>query len=1022
MTEQELQTVVAAVIQALKTNGKTIDQLTSVQTLQNSDCFEVSGGRKVSYEVLLDLLSDAIVIDTDGITADIANVVIQSVSFSVTGSTATLSIKQQGYDAKTVSVPVATDSQSGIITAADKVKLDSAYTTANSAAAAASGAQSTANQALTAAGAAQTAASNASTAASNAQTAADVAQDAADAAQAAAEAAQKSSDGLSEAVGAMKKYGYKFIGVATPTTEPGTPSENVFYLATTEGDYTHFPTNVATDEGPIHFHIGADEVAILRYTKPTDDTPIITNWSKVTLNLAKGTAITEIRTEIDEVVNGKQKTTITTEFTANYQYIALETPIPSGTTIANISGKVLAMYDKVNGTQIGINFLVGTTQTIDAEVGCLRTLSGAGISVIEYGEEVAGLSEKVNDAISSAENASGSVQTLNTKLYGKEETIVSVTFSDTITQVKLDTPIPAGTKIYSDGKTIYYRDIDKNELAAAVEDTIVSTNKDIHYVSIYPTPTATKVVNIHYCDAVKGEVEDIAFAQDKDYVIVDKSDEFIRVGSVNHNDGTFVSSGSNFRTPYLYVGDVESVLAILPNIDSTAGMAFYDNEHTFINANIQNTQSNRWIMIPEGAVYMMTTCPDGVQPLLLLKKRAKKESKSIVENLAMRSNAELPSRSHLIYDYKDFVLDDGSPATPRVSLTGSSRVMLNTNDRLQDKKFVAHIRIADATTHVFFGNEDSSLSNADDYINTIEVRINGGKFQVWKITGTPTMLTEDTLSFSLNAGDVISVGYERFDKVEGSDYSKATYFIKSGENSFEKEFEYRNDITAGGVMYSSIAGLMGKAYIGISSGSSELLNYYIVSSNNPKAKVLIFGDSFTGGNTLSSAGTIHKRFCSLIKARIGDKDCVIAGKGGEEINAYSIEPMKRLASKYLPKYMIIELGENNANLLGYTTAMDNMLSYLKQIGVEPILMTVNAFGNKATGATDTRRSLRLSMEEYIKSKGCLYVDMFNACCIDENGVARYKDGYGLPDLIHPSVLGHQAIYEAFCNEVPEIFE
>lgn len=726
--------------------------------------------------------------------------------------------------------------------------------------------------------------------------------------------------------------------------------------------------------------------------------------------------------ELDEQINGKQKTTITTEFTENYQYIALATPIPRGTTIANISGKTLGLYDKVNGKQIGINFRVGTIQTIDEEVGCLRTLNGACISIIEYGEDKAGLTDKVDEAIKLVDNASGRVQTLNNKLYGKEETIVSVTFSDTITNVKLDTPILAGTKIYSDEKIIYYRDIDNNVLVYAAEDTIISTSKDIHYVSIYPKPTATKVVNIHFVDAVKGEVEDIAIAQDKDYVIVDKSDEFIRIGSANHNDGTFVSSGDFIRTPYLYVGDVESVLTTLPNTGSSAGMAFYDNEHTFINANIKNTQSNRWIMIPEGAVYMMTTCPADVQPLLLLKKRAKKESKSIVENLAMRSNVELPSRSHLIYDYKDFVLEDGSPATPRVSLNGSSRVMLNTNDRLQDKKFVAHIRIADATTPVFFGNYDASLSNADDYINTIEVRITGGKFQVWKIKDTHTMLTEDTIPFSLNAGDVILVGYERFDKVEGSDYSKATYFIKSGENSFEKEFEYRNDMNVNGVLYSSIAGLMGKAYVGISSGSAELLNYYIVSSNNPKAKVLIFGDSFTGGNTLSSAGNIHKRFCSLIKARIGDKDCVIAGKGGEEINAYSLEPMKRLASKYLPKYMIIELGENNENLLGYTTAMDNILSYLKHIGVEPILMTVNVFGNKATGATDTRRSLRLSMEEYIKRKGCLYVDMFNACCIDENGVARYKDGYGLPDLIHPSVIGHQAIYEAFCNEVPEIFE
>ena len=141
MTEQELQTVVAAVIQSLKTNGKTVAQLTEVQTLLNSDYFEISGGRKVSYEVLLDLLSAAIVIDTEGITADIAKVVIQSVAFNVTGSTATLSIKQAGYDAKTVSVPVATDEQAGIITAAQKVKIDTAYSTANSASTTATAAQ-----------------------------------------------------------------------------------------------------------------------------------------------------------------------------------------------------------------------------------------------------------------------------------------------------------------------------------------------------------------------------------------------------------------------------------------------------------------------------------------------------------------------------------------------------------------------------------------------------------------------------------------------------------------------------------------------------------------------------------------------------------------------------------------------------------------------------------------------------------------------------------------------------------------
>ena len=136
--------------------------------------------------------------------------------------------------------------------------------------------------------------------AETAQTTSTRAEGKADTAQAAAAAAKSTADGVAATVEAMKKYGYKFIGVATPTTDPGTPSENVFYLATTEGDYTNFPTNQLSEEGPIHFHLGADEVAILRYTKPTDDTPIITNWSKVTLNLTKGTAITEIRTTIEE--------------------------------------------------------------------------------------------------------------------------------------------------------------------------------------------------------------------------------------------------------------------------------------------------------------------------------------------------------------------------------------------------------------------------------------------------------------------------------------------------------------------------------------------------------------------------------------------------------------------------------------------------------------------------------------------------------------------------------------------------
>ena len=146
MTSEELQTIVAAVLSAIRTNSRTIDALTAVTELESTDCFEVAGGKKVSYGVLSALI--AATVDTGSLATDIAKATLQSVSFSVDGSTATLSVKQAGYNAVTASVPVATSSQSGIITATDKAHLDAAYTTANSAVTAAATADGKAEDAV----------------------------------------------------------------------------------------------------------------------------------------------------------------------------------------------------------------------------------------------------------------------------------------------------------------------------------------------------------------------------------------------------------------------------------------------------------------------------------------------------------------------------------------------------------------------------------------------------------------------------------------------------------------------------------------------------------------------------------------------------------------------------------------------------------------------------------------------------------------------------------------------------------
>ena len=326
MTQEEFQSIVNAVLSAIRTNSRTIAQLTAVPSLSDSDSFEVSGGKRVTYGVLKSLIASFSSADTDTLLAQINRKELQSASITTTETTATITIRNVGGTTISCSVPVATDNQAGIITATQKVKIDSAYSNAQSALTQAGEAKSavqTLNNKLgTASGIATLDANgklNSNQVPSNVVTdteldavedKADAAHSAADAAHGAADAAQSAASAVAATVKAMKKYGYKFMGVATPTTDPGTPSEKVFYLATTEGDYTNFPTNASTEQGPLYFHLGADEVAILRYTKPTDDSPIISNWSKVTLNLAKQSALAAVqaavgvnRTAIDDINN-----------------------------------------------------------------------------------------------------------------------------------------------------------------------------------------------------------------------------------------------------------------------------------------------------------------------------------------------------------------------------------------------------------------------------------------------------------------------------------------------------------------------------------------------------------------------------------------------------------------------------------------------------------------------------------------------------------------------------------------------
>lgn len=76
--------------------------------------------------------------------------------------------------------------------------------------------------------------------------------------------------------------GYQFVGIATPSTNPGTPDQNMFYLASTAGTYTNFGGLVLAD----------GEIAILKYNGA---------WSKDSTGAATQESVNQLGQEIQDI-------------------------------------------------------------------------------------------------------------------------------------------------------------------------------------------------------------------------------------------------------------------------------------------------------------------------------------------------------------------------------------------------------------------------------------------------------------------------------------------------------------------------------------------------------------------------------------------------------------------------------------------------------------------------------------------------------------------------------------------------
>lgn len=142
--------------------------------------------------------------------------------------------------------------------------------------------------------------------------------------------------------------GYQYVGIATPETNPGTPDQNVFYLASTAGTYVNFDSVVLAD----------GEIAILKYNGA---------WSKESTGAVSNESFSQLEQETIEIHNEVFGISLTQPTTKLHGYVS-----STGAIIQNANYSVFVDVSTLNGyhiTQQGVTpgdqyaFLKSKTET-----------------------------------------------------------------------------------------------------------------------------------------------------------------------------------------------------------------------------------------------------------------------------------------------------------------------------------------------------------------------------------------------------------------------------------------------------------------------------------------------------------------------------------------------------------------------------------------------------------------------------------------------------------------------------------
>ena len=392
--------------------------------------------------------------------------------------------------------------------------------------------------------------------------------------------------------------GYQFKGVATPATNPGTPDQNVFYIASEVGTYSNFGLSV-----------GENEVAVFLWNG---------TWSKQSTGAASAEIVNQLGQKADGLFNG-----IIGEFSkdglSTYQDFYVGT-IPKGTKIINNSS-IPILVAKNGSLENRQDISAGASIVANSDKSLFRTLNVSGdVSlsfVLPIPDDVISTA-KINDYAVTPKKTTlvSSINLVNKNdedvslghyidPYGRLQSNSSYNTTGYIL-VQPNTQYQLTSSDFAiNARFICYFDINKTPLSGEQNVTQIETGVDVHYIrlsyalSFWTHAQVTKGENpIAYQDYAEiinpgiGYIGSIGGGQLKKGSIPFDSLGFLRsVNLVNKNDpdvsiGYYLAPNGSLSPNSIY--NTTGFLQVAPNSKYQLSAADYIHAPRFINTYDQN--------------------------------------------------------------------------------------------------------------------------------------------------------------------------------------------------------------------------------------------------------------------------------------------------------------------------------------------------------------------------------------------------------------------------------------------------